>query len=100
MVVGTKAQNFSFDGTVHESFKVPFTNEAISAWLAKGRNPFIHSSVVFRKKKGFYYNHNALHTEDFELWCRYAFLGASQNIEEVLTRYLIDESSISGKNII
>ncbi|MCK5243644.1 MAG: glycosyltransferase family 2 protein [Desulfobacterales bacterium] len=97
MVVGTKAQNFSSDGTAHASFKVPFTNEAISAWLATGRNPFIHSSVVFRKKEGFYYNHNALHTEDFELWCRYAFLGTLQNIEEVMTRYLIDESSISGK---
>ena len=97
MVVGTKAQNFSFDGRVRESFKVPFTNEGVSTYLEKGRNPFIHSSVVFRKKEGFYYNHNALHDEDFELWCRYDLSVACQNIEEVLTRYLIDESSISAK---
>lgn len=96
MVVGTQFRNYSPDEATYQSLRMPVSDGEIRTWLRNGRNPFIHSSVVFRRRQGIFYNRSALHTEDFELWCRYDFFGAFKNIDEVLTYYLIDSSSISS----
>lgn len=64
--------------------------------LLLGKNPFVHSSVMFRKKDNFFYNTKALYTEDFELWCRYYLDGKIGYLNEKLTYYVVDNSGITG----
>lgn len=68
----------------------------IKEQLLLGKNPFVHSSVMFRKKDNFFYNTKALYTEDFELWCRYYLDGKIGYLNEKLTYYVVDNSGITG----
>jgi len=74
----------------------PLDGENIVEYLKRGKNPFTHSSVLFKKIENIYYNENALYTEDFELWCRYSFLGKMENLKERLTNYVVDLNSITN----
>jgi glycosyltransferase involved in cell wall biosynthesis len=97
VVLGTQVQYVTPDGTPVNSMVMPVSDRKIREWLLGGRNPFIHPSVMFRKKESLFYNPLALHTEDFELWCRYSFWGELDNIDEQLIYYVIDTKGITGK---
>lgn len=67
--------------------KLPITNEEIKKY-ARRRNPFSHSSVMYKKKKvldaGNYRNYYYL--EDYDLWVRMIQKGCTtQNIDEYLS---------------
>lgn len=63
-------------------------------------NPFIHPSVIFRKKifddVGGYKNFK--HVEDYELWIRLLQKGIGHNIPECLIKYRIHGNQITRKN--
>ena len=69
-------------------------DEAIRELLMEAKNPFFHPSVMFRKTV-LRYNENALYCEDYELWCRYSMLGKMRNINQPLTYYQVESSSIT-----
>lgn len=98
VLIGTQYLNITQDGTLIDVLDLPGEDVSIREWLAAGRNPFVHSAIVFRRFPGMYYNEQATHTEDFELWCRFSFLGLLHNIAEPLTYYLFDIKSITGAN--
>lgn len=95
-VVGTKVNLVDTDLKNLINLTAPISDMEIKKSLLNGKNPFTHSSVLFKKFNDVYYNENALHTEDFELWCRYSFLGKMQNLEQRLTNYVVDLNSITG----
>lgn len=75
---------------------VPILHTQIVSSLMNAKNPFAHSSVMFRKTS-LRYNPNALYCEDFELWCRYSRLGKMANIDEPLTHYVLNTSGITNQ---
>ncbi len=70
------------------------SHNTLKTMLLQAKNPFAHSSIMFRKTN-LRYNPQALYCEDFELWCRYSQLGEMTNIEDPLTHYVIDTSGIT-----
>ena len=79
-----------------KSTKLPENDKVIRAYILAGKNPFVHSSVMFKKIENIFYNEKALHTEDFELWCRYSFFGRMSNLTNEYTSYLFDIKGITG----
>jgi len=77
------------------SHHFPLSDAEIKKWIFKGKNPFAHPSVMFRKTD-MRYNPNALYCEDYELWCRYSILGELINIPEQMTQYVIDTAGITN----
>jgi glycosyltransferase involved in cell wall biosynthesis len=78
--------------------KNPSNSEEIKCWLLF--NCVIkHPSVMIRKKildqYGFQYNEKVSRAEDYDLWVRISKNHALSNIEEVLLKYRIHESSVS-----
>lgn len=61
-------------------------------------NPFVHSSVMFRKTAidsiGLY-NTDRSYYEDFELWSRFAFHGRVANLRDALVRYRHHDQGLS-----
>ena len=64
--------------------------------LLNGINPFIHSSVIFRR--GNLYDERFYRSQDHELWSRLSFQGKLGNLEECLVLYNVDFFSMSFKN--
>ena len=64
-------------------------------------NPFIHSSVMFKKDifdKVGGYNKYFKHIEDYELWTRIVFKYPAGNIRQRLLEYRFHEGQITQKN--
>jgi glycosyltransferase involved in cell wall biosynthesis len=64
-------------------------------------NPFIHSSVMFRKdlvNTVGYYNKKFKYVEDYEFWTRIINKYPCKNISQELIRYRIHTSQITNKN--
>ncbi|MDP3119214.1 MAG: glycosyltransferase [Sulfuricurvum sp.] len=76
-------------------YTYPKSHNEIVSWLLKAKNPFAHPSAMFRKSS-LRYNPNALYCEDLEMWYRYSRLGKLVNIDEPLTHYVIDTTSITN----
>jgi len=76
-------------------YTVPQSHNKIVSWIMNAKNPFAHPSIMFRKST-LRYNPYALYCEDFELWCRYSMLGKLANINEPLTHYVINTTSITN----
>ncbi len=96
VLTGTQVNYVDVNLNPLKKYKTPSTNEFLKSVLESGKNPFTHSSVMFKKFDGISYNENALHTEDFELWCRYYFLGKMEILPIYLTNYVIDTNGITG----
>lgn len=96
VIVGSQVN--LFDDNLKSLIKVnaPVKNNEIKDYLQKGKNPYTHSSVLFQKFDDIFYNEKALHTEDFELWCRYSLLGDMGCLKERLTNYVVNLNSITG----
>lgn len=95
-VSGTDSNFVDEDLNLLRVIKLPSTDLDVKNHLILGRNPFVHSSVMFKRVEKMFYNENAIHTEDFEFWCRYSFLGKMRNIDMVLTNYIVDMGSITN----
>lgn len=64
-------------------------------------NPFIHSSVIFKKdifNKVRGYNRSFKHIEDYELWTRIMFKYKTGNVGENLLKYRVHENQITKTN--
>jgi glycosyltransferase involved in cell wall biosynthesis len=64
-------------------------------------NPFIHSSVIFRKdlfEKVGGYKTFFKHIEDYELWTRIVFKYKTGNVPEKLMKYRLHEEQITREN--
>jgi len=96
VLIGTQVNFFSTDLKILNNHQLPCNDLEIRAYLDKGKNPFVHSSVMFKRFKDTFYNENAVHTEDFELWCRYYFFGKMLNLSSCYTNYIVDMTSITS----
>jgi hypothetical protein len=72
-------------------------------WSLLFGNPFIHSSVMFRKNAVWQdlrgYDEAYVFTEDFELWSRVSRLYSTYNLPEVLLAYREHSASIQGAKL-
>ena len=96
VLIGTQVNFFSTDLEIIKQHQVPILDSEIRVSLENGKNPFVHSSVLFKKIENVFYNENAVHTEDFELWCRYYFFGKMSNLSFLFTNYIVDMQSITS----
>jgi len=91
LLLGSRALEIDEEGKIIGTIKVPSSNESISQNLILF-NPFIHSSVMFRKwavvQVGNYWAPSSEpYPEDFDLWSRICALGECRNTEETLIKY-------------
>jgi glycosyltransferase involved in cell wall biosynthesis len=96
ILTGTQVKLFSVDLNRLIKQTSPLSDIEIRRSLRDGKNPFVHSSVMFKKIDNIFYNEDALHTEDFELWCRYSFIGRMECLKGHYTNYIVDINSITG----
>ncbi len=96
VLTGTQVKLFSTELDILKDQSMPLSDLEIRSCLENGKNPFVHSSVMFKKIHNVFYNENALYTEDFELWCRYYFFGSMSNLSQFYTNYIVDLNSITG----
>jgi|GEM_PF-1791522 glycosyltransferase involved in cell wall biosynthesis len=75
---------------------LPADDRTIRKWFLNGRNPFLHSSVIF--KSGFSYDDRFYNSQDFELWTRLFFEGKLANLEDCGVIYRVSFNSLSFKN--
>jgi glycosyltransferase involved in cell wall biosynthesis len=80
----------------------PTTDKSIRLFLYFG-NPFVHSSVMFRKKiidqTGLYSSRVESQPEDYDLWIRMAQYGSMKNLPEIGLIYSETLGSLSRKSI-
>lgn len=78
--------------------KLPLNDAELRTFLRKG-NPFVHSTILMRRALfdsiGGYRTGLRL-CEDFDLWCRIAEITQMANLDEILARYRIHDSSMSA----
>lgn len=96
---GTWARSIDESGAILGELKYPpQTSDEIKKYLIR-HNPFIHSTVMFKKglvdKVGFY-DEKFLHVEDYELWTRVVPKFKTANMPEFLLRYRKAEAGVTG----
>lgn len=100
VVVGTSCRIIDRSNNVIGFLKQTQKNEEIERKIFF-RNPFIHSTVCFRKsalREVGLYDPKVLHAEDYDLWLRMKKIGKFSNLEEYITDYRIHRNSISFIN--
>jgi glycosyltransferase involved in cell wall biosynthesis len=80
----------------------PKTDSAIRAVFLR-RNPFVHSSVVFRKESvvsvGMYSEDgDSLHVEDYDLWLKLGRIGKVYNLPTYSVKFMSRKGSITQNN--
>jgi len=97
LLLGTRAKVFKDDGTVM-GYHNHATNSAVLKFDLLFDNPFVHSSVMFRRSAidsiGNYTVDRDLY-EDFDLWSRFAEIGDVANLPEVLLDYRHHDKGMS-----
>jgi hypothetical protein len=98
ILLGTEAIQTDVQG--REAFRLlrPRTAESIR-WYLCFDNPFIHSSVMFRREivqREFGGYTPSLHSEDYALWSRIARARPTANLAEPLLKYREHVSSVTG----
>lgn len=99
VVCGTWAEEINTLGNKIKELKYPPSTEKIKFYTLL-HNPFIHSSVMFRKdvfEKVGGYRAFFKHIEDYEFWTRIVFKYKTGNITEPLLKYRIHEEQITRK---
>jgi len=100
VICGTWAKKINENGEDIGIFNYPpEDHSAIKKYLIK-HNPFIHSSVMFKKevlKKTYNYIGFFKHVEDYELWTRILKLGIGHNIPKTLIYYRIHDNQITKR---
>jgi len=96
-LLGTRAKVFS-DSSAHIKIHDHATHPAILKFDLMFDNPFVHSTVMFRKKdiqKIGYYNVDRSFFEDYELWSRFSQYGDIANLPNVLLDYRHHDKGLS-----
>lgn len=89
------------NGTEKKGVTDTFREDFINRWFMVFNCPFVHSSVMFRKKAftecGGYWN-GEYPAEDYGLWVRMKKYGRMENLQEILGEYRQNVESVSGAN--
>lgn len=99
-VCGTWASMINEDGEDIGIMDYPPSVKGIKSYTLS-HNPFIHSSVIFRKdvfEKVGGYNKRFKYIEDYELWSRIVFKYKTSNIQESLLKYRKHDKQITRRN--
>jgi glycosyltransferase involved in cell wall biosynthesis len=95
VVGGTAARLIDSTGAPLGTFRPPADDNAIRRYFVRD-NPFVHSSVMFRKAAfdsvGGYGPLRIL--EDYDLWLRLAKVGEVTNLEDILVHHRVHSSSV------
>lgn len=97
VLVGTFAELFHDNKILGNN--TAFAEDFLNRWFLSLHPPFIHSSVLMRKKALIdigKYREEGHPAEDYDLWIRIKRLGKIENINKVLTRYRINQKGISA----
>lgn len=98
-VCGSWVRKIDKEGNVIGELKYPPIDHKDIKRYAILHNPFIHPSVIVRKKVfdkvGLYKNFK--HNEDYELWTRVLKVGRGHNIPEFLIDYRIHQNQVTRK---
>ncbi len=97
LLLGTRATIFS-DSSSEVRVHDHATHPAILKFDLLFDNPFVHSSVMFRRKDIELignYNTDRSFFEDFELWSRFSSKGSVANLREVLVEYRHHDQGLS-----
>ncbi len=99
VVCGSWATKINKDGEMRGGLQYPPVEDVAIRKYAILHNPFIHPSVIVRKKVisqvGGYRNFK--HNEDYELWTRILKVGAGHNIPKDLILYRIHDNQVTRK---
>lgn len=98
-LLGSWVQVIDHDDDFVGTVRYPVTDTVIRATLAV-RNSFAHGSVMFRRSLQPTYSTEALHAEDYDLWCRLAGSTKMANIPEVLYQWRFHPQSTSSTSSI
>ena len=88
-VLGSNANLIDDNGVIIGKSSVDTCSESLKKNIFL-RNPFIHSSVIMRKKfleKNYFYNDKLIKAQDYDLWIRGAGIKGYCNIPDVLLDY-------------
>lgn len=98
-ICGTWASIINENNEITGRIKNPTNDSAIRISLLF-TNPIIHPSVMFRAEilNQFLYSSDAVHSEDYDLWCRIALLSNTKmkNLPLKLLKYRWHETNISA----
>lgn len=98
-IVGSAIQIISADGCKEKVSYLPFTDAGVR-WLGLLYNPFVHSSVLIRRKAllshNLGYDDNFPLAQDYELWMRLIVHARGANIQRPLIMYRVHGKSISS----
>jgi len=92
-VLGTQADMVDENGGLLRKTSLPIEDCDIRKYLLRGLNPFIHSSVMF--KKGLGYTQHYPCAQDVDLWRRMYKSGRFLNTTEALLKCELNRKSIS-----
>ena len=99
-LVGTCAYEVDNEQRILFKKQMPAISSELPAFLVK-RNPFIHSTVVFRRKffdKVGFYSSSFLRNEDTDLWCRAFAAGViGANLQEFLYLFRVDQDFLDRR---
>lgn len=98
-MIGSWAEIIDVDSKRITDYKYPTKSEELKKVLIN-YNPFVHSSIVFRKsifEAVGLYDEDWRYAQDYELFFRIAEKYEIANVPEILIRHRIDENSITRK---
>lgn len=99
LLLGTRANIFSKQDGVFKTFNHA-TQPSVLKFDLLFNNPFVHSSVMFRKSainEVGYYNTEQSFYEDYDLWSRFSFIGDVANLHDILLDYRHHEQGLSKR---
>lgn len=101
VLIGSQCIIINDNDEVLGESNLPINHKKIVKWLHKD-NPFIHSSVVFKKEvylktTGYYSSDSDFfkHIADYNLWFEFSKFGLCENINEKTVYYRFAENSMS-----
>lgn len=100
VLVGSHAQIIDEDGKNNGEFNYPPEKWDKIKRYSLFHNPFIHSSVMFRKmltNNICFYNNSYINIEDYELWTRLIYKYPCSNIPQNLIKYRIHNNQVTKK---
>lgn len=100
VLVGTAATIIDKNGAMIKNIIKPLTDEKIRKELFL-KNPFFHSSVVYRKRDAQavgWYNEDIKFGEDMDLWIKLSEKGKLMNLPETMIKYRVHKNNEASKN--
>lgn len=96
-VLGTWVEFIDESGKIRGDWCMP-THPSLVGWSLIFGNCLAHPAVIMRSKmveRLGYYQPEALHVEDYDLWTRASFFTRIANLSEILLKYRIWQRSVS-----